>query len=229
MDATDTSKLRDAEEKVEYNGHVYEAKTNRRGKYSMYLPLGKMELKVTKEGYITDMKEINVEGNINAGTTADVALSPVLPEHGWRAVLQWGKWPEDLDSHTYFGKNGKQCHTDWTRKRVFCSNGIHVTLDVDDTYKYGPETTTFDNVELKAADCAKTKSCGLVFKVHDYSEHGKAWDPEAEVALFNHGGKVATYKPGRDGFMDPEKHWWAVFSLNATNEEVKTCTNAACT
>ncbi|KIA98874.1 MULTISPECIES: tetratricopeptide repeat protein [unclassified Flavobacterium] len=80
------------------------------------------------------------------------ALSPVMKNlDGMRIVLNWGKYPEDLDSHLSFQGN----HIYFQHKK-----GNMANLDVDDTDSYGPETITIENKKFGEA---------YHYFVHDYS------------------------------------------------------------
>jgi tetratricopeptide (TPR) repeat protein len=80
------------------------------------------------------------------------ALSPVMKNlDGMRIVLNWGKYPEDLDSHLSFKGN----HIYFQHKK-----GNMANLDVDDTDSYGPETITIENKKFGES---------YHYFVHDYS------------------------------------------------------------
>ena len=69
-------------------------------------------------------------------------MSPI-PEPGEiRMVLNWGENPHDLDSHLKTPQiNGQEYHIMYSNRGS--SESIpFVTLDVDDTNGYGPETIT---------------------------------------------------------------------------------------
>jgi len=100
------------------------------------------------------------------------ALSPVMKNlDGMRIVLNWGKYPSDLDSHLSFPGN----HIFFQRKEGSLAN-----LDVDDTDSYGPETITIEN-----------KKFGETYHyfVHDYSNKK---DPDS-FQLSASGAKVFVY------------------------------------
>ena len=100
------------------------------------------------------------------------ALSPVMKNlDGMRIVLNWGKYPSDLDSHLSFPGN----HIFFQRKEGSLAN-----LDVDDTDSYGPETITIEN-----------KKFGETYHyfVHDYSN---IKDPDSYM-LSESGAKVFVY------------------------------------
>ncbi|MBF4516828.1 tetratricopeptide repeat protein [Flavobacterium sp. ANB] len=100
------------------------------------------------------------------------ALSPVMKNlDGMRIVLNWGKYPSDLDSHLSFPGN----HIYFEHKKGSFSN-----LDVDDTDSYGPETITINN-----------KKFGQTYHyfVHDYSNR----DDLNASQLSASGAKVFVY------------------------------------
>lgn len=81
------------------------------------------------------------------------ALSPVMKNlDGMRIVLNWGKFPADLDSHLSFPGN----HIYFDHKK-----GSFANLDVDDTNSYGPETITINNKKFGQS---------YHYFVHDYSD-----------------------------------------------------------
>ena len=80
------------------------------------------------------------------------AMSPVLKGlDSVRVVLNWGKTPDDLDSHLIYGSD----HIYYEAKK-----GSQAWLDVDDTDSYGPETITIDK---------KQYGTSYIYAVHDYS------------------------------------------------------------
>jgi hypothetical protein len=79
-------------------------------------------------------------GSAGASLQRSVPLSPFLNTTGIRAVLRWGQYPSDLDSHVFISGNTS---TGWTCSEVYysqktCTNqGVPqpvISLDVDDTY-----------------------------------------------------------------------------------------------
>lgn len=184
---------------------------------------GKIKIKYTAPGYIDAEVKLNVQNNIQSGTAADVAMSPILPPDGWRAVLAWGSKPRDLDTHLRWSTN-RGCKVAYYRRRMDCSDGIKATLDVDDVNGYGPETLTFKNVGHQynsrlSADRAPI----LAYKIHNYSRRPTLDSlSDATVTLYHGDTVFKEYKIGRDGVVDGR--WWYVFELNGYTEEVKTST-----
>ena len=132
------------------------------------------------------------------------ALSPVMKNlDGMRIVLNWGRYPEDLDSHLSFPGN----HIYFQHKK-----GSSANLDVDDTDSYGPETITIDN-----------KKFGQTYHyfVHDYSNRdnpnsSKLSNSDAKVFVYVGQSLVKTYyiPKNRKGNI------WNLFKINDNGEIV---------
>merc|ERR1711957_323062 len=168
-------------------------------------------LEISKDGFIHTEKELVMQGSVMAGSSADVAMSPNLPEDGWRIVLTWGEKPKDLDSHVYFGRRGS-CHMYYGKTRVKCRtmHNVEAHLDVDDTESYGPETTTF----LHLNKCQGKHNCKMAFKVHNYSRRPNWAGSEGVVKVYNGVREVATYHVGVDGVEsgrpNSRRQFWSV-------------------
>jgi hypothetical protein len=96
---------------------------------------GQYTLSGMASGFSPSQSSIDVQQDIGAGGAADLVLSPQLPANQWRAVLTWGAQPRDLDSHTLTPSG---CEVYFSHR--VCGG---VSLDVDATQGFGPETTTF--------------------------------------------------------------------------------------
>jgi hypothetical protein len=113
------------------------ATSNSGGSFSFTgIAAGSHLLSASASGYITNSKNITVTGTIQAGTTADIVLSRVLASGAWEVVLTWGASPSDLDSYMILPGG---CVVSY-RQRTCYSGSSNVTLDVDVTNSYGPET-----------------------------------------------------------------------------------------
>jgi tetratricopeptide (TPR) repeat protein len=100
---------------------------------------------IKKEGYSTLVAQCPCDG-------LTYALSPNMNNlDGMRAVLRWGKYPSDLDSHLAYKDN----HIFFRSKK-----GEKAHLDVDDTDSYGPETVTILH---------RQEGKAYIYAVHDYS------------------------------------------------------------
>lgn len=137
-----------------------------------------------------------------------------------RIVLTWGDTPKDLDSHLY-GKSceGKDIHISYENK-VYCNSAKEkeAVLDVDDTSKYGPETTTVYNPVKN----------DYTFCVYNYS-HGN------EAQLKKSGAEVRVYRGNSNDPLcnlyvpNSNGYCWNVFTYNGSTKKVtptNTITNA---
>jgi len=234
-DSTNVSPIPGATVKL-LNSSVPAVTTDSDGKYTLFMPLGIATIKASKDdGYIAKEKEISVADTIGIGGVADVSLSPKLCPNCWQVVLEWGEKPRDLDSWSYFGPQ-QSCDLGWKTpgKRVTCSSGWKADLDVDDTRSYGPETTTFKDVD--AATCGS--SCKIYFYVHNYSGDGDIKTVSEAVVTLTHGSEQvrqfkATAADGSatgDGYItgSGRSEWWKVFSVDVKTNTVKACRNVEC-
>ena len=102
-------------------------------------------------------------------------MSPI-PEPGEiRMVLNWGENPSDLDSHLKTPQiNGQRYHIMYSNRGSSNSNPF-VTLDVDDTDGYGPETITIK----------QTFSGTYLYYIYQYSSTGNFSESGASIQIFN--------------------------------------------
>lgn len=112
------------------------------GEFEKELLVGYYTVELSKEGYIKSYMNIIVFAEVTSYTAV---LSPELEEGEVRVVLSWGESPSDLDSHLICtDSNGDVQHLAYFNRTIYDSgNDKYYTLDVDDTYQYGPETVTF--------------------------------------------------------------------------------------
>merc|ERR1719387_880465 len=192
---------------------VQEVDADGSGIFAVHLGPGAAELKTVREGYIDAHKPLFLVGNIGVGSGADISVSPVLPEDGWRMVLKWDEKPFDLDSHVYFGPGGTRCHMYWAKTRVMCMTGANAILDVDDTNGYGPETTTLEHVGRCETTPDNDADCKMNFIIHNYSRNPNLASSGAVVTLYNDNSEVGKYKAGVDGIIEGDM--WHVFTLNS--------------
>lgn len=167
------------------------------------LMAGYYTLEISKEGYNTIYESVSIVGNQTHAVSAYMSLDSVIPGLGGEArmVLTWGQNPRDLDSHiensvahVYYGN----------------SNSSGISLDVDDTSSYGPETITINDVDI---------SDSYSYYVHHYAGSGTIGTSGASVKLF-YEGTVRTYNaPPGSG------QYWRVFSIE--NGQISPC-NTGC-
>lgn len=150
-----------------------------------------------------------VEISSNTETNIDnITLVENVPVGSLRFILSWGETPYDLDSHLTGPLSGSS-----ERFHCYYSNhnpyGSDVNLDVDDTYSYGPETTT---IELMHNGMYR-------FSVYNYSNSYYdgcfgIYNSPAVVELWDHTGLVRTFSPnaplGNDG------NTWQVCEVNVS-------------
>jgi len=193
------------------------------GEFALHgIKQGKAIIKYSAPGYINADIKLDVQGNIQSGTTADVAMSPEMGKDEWRAVLSWGDKPRDMDTHLYW-KNRRACHVYYARRRVDCPDKIKGILDVDDVSSFGPETLTFKNVGKTynsfVNGLGPSKAPILQYKIKNYSRR-PTLDSRDDVVVKLYNGKrmVKEFKIGRDGRVDGR--WWHVFELNGYTGEL---------
>jgi len=225
LDATNNNPVKKVTVSVKAGMATMQSRTDSHGMYSLAgVPAGPVEVTASKSGYISVDKNISLHGDIMSSDEAGhLTLSPVLPPSGWRVVLTWGSQPLDLDSHMYFGAS-ESCHMYYSRPRVYCSNGITSTLDVDDTRSYGPETTTLTDVGTK---CRSQTTCKFIFRVKNYSRRPDIATSKAVVKVYTGDRLAYEFKiESGDGHVDDIM--WAVFSLDGKTGTVQKCSNQQC-
>lgn len=130
------------------------------------------------------------------------AISPVMQNlDGMRIVLNWGRYPEDLDSHLLFPGN-----------HVYFSNmrGRDALLDVDDTTSYGPETITIER---------KHDGSRYVYAVHNFSDRARMNSnrlSESNAKVFVYVGQtlIKTYYVPRNQVGN----LWTVFAVTESGD-----------
>lgn len=128
--------------------------TDENGRYELVIPSGKYKLTYTKNGYVSNYKNITALEDLE---DVNISLNPenqVSTDDSFRIVLHWGNTVRDLDSHLWGPEGDVPFHV-YYRNKV----AQNVNLDVDDTTYFGPETITVEQKE------AGTYS----YYVHDYT------------------------------------------------------------
>ena len=160
---------------------VVSATSDSSGKFSLNSPAGTFAVSVHADGYVDiDQQQLNVQGSIDLGTSADLAMSKEVPVGEWRAVLTWNGMEPDLDTHVKFGV-GLRKQVYYGRKDITdSSTGIHVSLDVDDTSYFGPETATMNGV----GSCTAGSDCKIEYSVKRYSSRSELRNADVLVTLY---------------------------------------------
>lgn len=131
----------------------------------------------------------------NQGATVSNSIG--LSIDGMRVVLTWGSTPGDLDSHMTFGSN----HVYYSNKTIG-----NVSLDVDDTSAYGPETITVSSIG----------SYTYKYYIYNYSNSGTMSGAGATVNVYFGTSSTPAYTfhaPSGSGYF------WHVFTYNAVTGE----------
>ena len=167
------------------------------GTYYVNLPAGYYTAKVTCNGYVVGYINVIIGGGTIYNQNG--SITPKMPKDTYRAVLTWGEYPRDLDSHLV----QKGLHVYFSNK----NQGSSVAnLDVDDTTSYGPETTTF---KVK-------KSRTYIYYVEQYTNDGKLSKSGAKVKLYRGNKLIRSYSVKNKG----NGRSWNVFKI--VNGKVKT-------
>lgn len=148
--------------------------TDSNGKYSFEAPIGKYWIAATKESYVGNNIYVTLFNDVN---NANIVLNPengVVIDGNLRTVLTWGYSPSDLDSHMVGPTSSGRFHVYYSDM----SSG-KVSLDVDDTSSYGPETVTI----------YETDSGVYSYLVHDFSNRHS----NSSTAMSNSGAMLQLY------------------------------------
>lgn len=180
--------------------------------YALSLDNGNYTLEISKEGYITNYKNITI-----AEDQVDQANITLVPENGadvtadqLRVVLTWGEEPADLDSHMICYSETMSYHI-WYRQQNFYGDST-ANLDVDDTDSYGPETVTVNNMNVNEK---------FSYYVHDYTNS----DDYNTNAMSLSGAKVEVYLGEKNiaTYFVPsnqEGTLWHVFDFDAATQTI---------
>ena len=177
------------------------------GRYSIELPAGNYTVTAKADGYITSTRYVVSYGDDITSEDQDIVILPnmIQGESSLRAVLTWGETPHDLDSHLIGPKpDDRKFHLCFYRKNTYYKNEIYNTLDVDDTYSFGPETVTINKLVDGTYD----------YYVHDFTNRYVTSSPqlsvsEAMVQVYDNNGMLKTFKVP----LDQKGTVWHVFTL----------------
>ncbi len=179
--------------------------SNENGYYEVELEPGNYTLRVSATDYTPATASILVIGDETNGNQ-DCSLSPILKEGEIRAVLTWGAYPSDLDSHLVGPTpDGDKFHIYYEAKNYRYNDILYNNLDVDDTTSYGPETTSV-YVGINQGE--------YTYYVHDYTNRNSSYSTEMSaseaVVTVYIGGRAEPYVfnvPTESGTL------WKVFSV----------------
>ncbi len=136
-----------------------------------------------------------------------VTLVQTVTEGSLRMILTWGENPYDLDSHlTGPMADGNRFHMYYNDPVPY---GGDVNLDVDDTYSYGPETTTIE-----------TFHDGLYrFSIFNYSDQGYdggngIYTSPTRVEVYDYSGLVSSFTA--PAFSAGTGNTWRVLEISVS-------------
>jgi hypothetical protein len=196
---------------------VATATSDSSGRFTVNVPKGLVTVSAALDGFITKVKTINVQGPIDRGQGADVALSRNLLPGQWRATLTWQDNPEDLDSHTFFGDKFSEhvYYPDDARvKTAPGTGGIEVVLDRDDINSYGPETTSFYNI----GHCEGLAKCLIRFRIKKFFGTSTLGDAHPIVTVYKGDRVEAKFTVNPE--QDPGEKLYTVFTLDGARPKV---------
>jgi len=183
------------------------------------VPPGTVKLRYEKSGYISTEQTISVNGNIYSGGVASISMSPAMAPDQWRAVVEWGRRPSDLDTHVRWGWS----RVFWARRYVN-SLGMRGRLEQDKTAGYGPETVYLSGV----GNCRwGSYYCDVKYYIYDYTRSGSMLRNGVKVTLYNGNRVAGSWKISECASRVTSRgNWWPVFTIDGRNNRLKwSCNN----
>jgi len=187
-------------------------KTDLYGYYSVdSFPTGTYRVLIDTPGYFPKIVD-GIQLISGANVLADLSLV-TPPEQGtYQIILTWGFDPSDLDSHiTGPDGSGGRIHVCYWNDST--EDGS-VRLELDDSWRYGPETITLHNL----------KDGIYTYSVHNYSDQsanggaGINMSP-ALVDLIGADGLITEYKA--PPFTDQSGNTWRVFEIGVSGGSIE--------
>lgn len=180
-----------------YNGYSDES-----GYFEFQVPAGQHTFTFTMDGFFDTSQETYVDAD--NWSYLYVGMSPVLnPGDGvYRFVLNWGEFPQDLDSHLFTPVINDYLYHIWFEDGGFSDQPPYATLDVDETGGYGPETITI----YQMVDGAYS------YYIYNYSGDAPMAGCGATVSIYNEYGLVQQVTIPGSG----EGRWWKVCTVEDT-------------
>jgi hypothetical protein len=136
-----------------------------------------------------------------------VILVQTVSEGSLRMILTWGENPYDLDSHlTGPMADGNRFHMYYSDP---VPDGGDVNLDVDDTYSYGPETTTIETFHEGLYRFS-------IFNFSDQSSDGGSgiYTSPTRVEVYDYSGLVSSFTA--PAFSAGTGNTWRVLEINVS-------------
>jgi hypothetical protein len=175
-----------------------------------FLPGGIYQVSLQAGDYIRDVlfdkfaemtQEVHHYASSNETDMKNVVyLSPEI--NGYRIVLTWGAKPKDLDTHLVM-PDGSEVNFD---NKI--SADKHVTLDVDATNGYGPETISLVDITPGV----------YYYYVNKFSSEETLTNSKAKVTVFKGSKLVKEIKVPANG--DGALDYWNVLKIDATKDKL---------
>ena len=180
------------------------------GTYDVTLPADVYTIIITADGY-NDAKYINTIVSPNGEPVHyDFTINPIntSSDYALRAILTWGEYPTDEDSHLVAYDESTQTIIWHLYYDNMTSPDGSAQLDVDDTDSYGPETVTVTSID---------NDYTYKYFVNNYSGDGNLKDSNAQVVVYYKGQQYTFHIPNEDGNV------WKVFEIK--NGQLIPCTS----
>jgi hypothetical protein len=149
----------------------------------------------------------NIELKSGTNSLGDIALITPPEAGNYRIILSWGFDPTDLDAHiTGPDGHGNRFHICYWNKATPDNS---VSLDLDDSWRYGPETITI----REPADGTYR------YSVHNYSDQSAngglgIYESPAHVEIYNSAGLIEEFvAPSADSLSG---NTWSVFEMQVS-------------
>ncbi|MCR5795290.1 MAG: tetratricopeptide repeat protein [Solobacterium sp.] len=138
------------------------------GSYSVELEPGFYIAEVSCDEYVTIYSELDL-GSAQTEEEKDFIITKETAEGEIRVVLEWGTYPNDLDSHMVI--NGTDVY--FANKEFYSGGTLVAELDHDDVDGVGPETITLHD-----------SSFSFRYFIHNFSRTGDIGVSGARVTIY---------------------------------------------
>lgn len=185
------------------SGEIYDTlKYNVDEDTGIRLDPGNYTLEIKMPGYQTAYKNIR----FSLDNCITILLSPTLHDGEVRIVLDWGYYPNDLDSHLFTPYNGEKSEEFYHIWYGNDQDPYGNNMDVDDTDGYGPETMTIKDLKN---GCYKYYVADFTHCIDGDPTSYEMSESGAQVNVYTSEGDVQTfYVPtNRSGVI------WEVFEI----------------
>lgn len=187
------------------------------------VPAGNYTIEITGPGFVTTYETVISAGANSANQ--NILVSPSLAADEVRIVLSWNATPKDVDSHLEYGDGSttRKNQVVWNDK---CRNpGVNnavikspaqcstedLTLDIDVTTGYGPETVT-----MKGTVWTSPVVTRLGYSLFNWSNEASLSVSGSTVKVYKSTGLVRTYNVG----PAQVSRWWQMFCFDKATKNI---------